>query len=48
MVRYVIDNGITKLDEVKGFDTDGYGFSEEYTVNKNEPVFIRNNLITLL
>ena len=41
MVRYVIDNSITKLDEVKGFDMGGYGFSEEYTVNKNEPVFIR-------
>lgn len=41
MVRYVLDNDIYSLDDLKSFDTDGYGYSEEFTINKNEPVFIR-------
>jgi len=41
MVRFVLDNNVNTLDEVKGFDTDGYGFSEEFTLNENEPVFVR-------
>ncbi len=41
MVRYILDNDVNTLDEVIGFNIDGYGFSQEYTVNENEPVFIR-------
>jgi len=41
MVRYILDNKVNTLDEVKGFNTDGYGFSEEFTLTENEPVFVR-------
>ncbi|MEH6764914.1 MAG: peroxide stress protein YaaA [Aequorivita antarctica] len=41
MVRFVIDKNVTTLDELKGFDYDGYGYSEQYTEKENEPVFIR-------
>ena len=41
MVRYILDNEVNTLDDVKGFNTDGYGFSEEFTVHESEPVFVR-------
>ncbi|MDA7550092.1 peroxide stress protein YaaA [Flavobacteriaceae bacterium] len=41
MARYILDNEIETLNELKGFDIDGYGFSAEYTLNENEPVFVR-------
>lgn len=41
MVRYIIDKDIKTLKGIKGFDYDGYSYSEEYTENENEPVFIR-------
>lgn len=41
MVRYVIDKYITTLEGVKGFDYDGYAYSEAHTENELEPVFIR-------
>ena len=41
MVRYILDHNITTLEELKGFDLDAYGFSEEHTLSENEPVFIR-------
>ncbi|RFN59899.1 peroxide stress protein YaaA [Marixanthomonas ophiurae] len=41
MVRYIIDKNIKTLKGIKGFDYDGYSYSEEYTENENEPVFIR-------
>lgn len=41
MTRYILDRNVTNLDGVKGFDYDGYGFSEEYTKKEDEPVFIR-------
>ncbi|MBV1924713.1 MAG: peroxide stress protein YaaA [Flavobacteriaceae bacterium] len=41
MVRYIIDNNVETIEQLKGFNTDGYGFSEEFTVNENEPVFVR-------
>ncbi|APG61300.1 peroxide stress protein YaaA [Christiangramia salexigens] len=41
MVRYILDNDCRNLDDVKGFDVDGYRFSEEHTVKENEPTFIR-------
>jgi len=28
MVRYIIDNDVTTIDALKGFDIDGYGFAE--------------------
>jgi cytoplasmic iron level regulating protein YaaA (DUF328/UPF0246 family) len=41
MVRYIIDHDINTLEGVKGFDYDGYRFSEEHTSKKGELVFIR-------
>ncbi|PKA99358.1 hypothetical protein B0O79_3064 [Flavobacteriaceae bacterium MAR_2009_75] len=41
MVRYIIETDASSLDDIKGFDYDGYRFSEEYTLNENEPVFVR-------
>lgn len=41
MTRFAIDNNIKTLDELKAFDYDDYGYSEEYTEKENEPVFIR-------
>ena len=41
MVRYIIDSNVNTLDEIRGFDIDGYAFSEEHTIKENEPVFIR-------
>ncbi len=41
MVRYIIDKDCRTLEDVKGFDYDGYRFSEEHTKKENEPAFIR-------
>ncbi|MBZ9778334.1 peroxide stress protein YaaA [Psychroflexus sp. CAK8W] len=41
MVRYILDQNIDSLEDIKGFDYDDYRFSEEHTTNANEPVFIR-------
>jgi cytoplasmic iron level regulating protein YaaA (DUF328/UPF0246 family) len=41
MVRFIIDNNCKTLEDIKGFNYEGYGFSEEFTSNTNEPVFIR-------
>jgi len=41
MARYLIDSNANTLDEVKGFATDDYRYSEEFTINENEPVFVR-------
>ena len=41
MSRFAIDNNVKTLDELKAFDYDGYGYSEEYTEKESEPVFIR-------
>lgn len=40
MVRYIIENNINSLEELKGFNTDGYGYSEELS-SENELVFTR-------
>lgn len=40
MVRYIVDNDITTLEGLKGFDTDGYGVSEEMST-ETELVFTR-------
>lgn len=41
MARYVINNDIKTLSGLKGFDCDGYGYSEQHTEKEHEPVFIR-------
>lgn len=41
MARYLIENNIKTLDGIKGFDYDGYAYSEQYTEKEHEPVFIR-------
>ncbi|WP_299007733.1 peroxide stress protein YaaA [uncultured Tenacibaculum sp.] len=40
MVRYIIDNNVETLEELKGFDIEGYGFSEEMST-ETELVFTR-------
>lgn len=40
MVRYIIDNNIETLEELKGFDVEGYGFSQEMST-ETELVFTR-------
>jgi len=41
MVRYIVDTDVKTLEDLKGFDYDEYTYSDEYTLNENEPVFIR-------
>jgi len=41
MARYCIDKNCSSLEDIKGFDYDGYRFSEQDTENENEPVFTR-------
>lgn len=41
MVRYIIDSDAKSLDDIRGFNLDGYQFSKEHTLKENEPVFIR-------
>lgn len=40
MVRYIIKNNIETLESLKGFDVDGYGFSQEMST-ETELVFTR-------
>ncbi|UNY98968.1 peroxide stress protein YaaA [Zhouia spongiae] len=40
MTRYIVDHNVNTIDEVKGFNYEGYGFSEEMSTDK-ELVFIR-------
>ena len=40
MVRYIIENNVKTLEDLKAFDVEGYGFSEELS-NGNELVFTR-------
>jgi cytoplasmic iron level regulating protein YaaA (DUF328/UPF0246 family) len=41
MVRYIIDSGAKTIEDLKAFDYDGYRYSEEESVKKNEMVFTR-------
>lgn len=41
MVRYIVNNNVQTLAELRGFNLGDYAYSEEYTQNENEPVFIR-------
>ena len=40
MARYIVDNRVTDVEQVKGFDRDGYGFSESLST-ENEWVYVR-------
>ncbi|WP_435262242.1 peroxide stress protein YaaA [Tenacibaculum sp. nBUS_03] len=40
MVRYIIENDIETIEQLKGFNVDGYGFSEEMSTN-SDLVFTR-------
>jgi len=42
MVRYIIDTNAKTVEDLKGFNYEGYSFSEEYSnLDKNELVFVR-------
>jgi len=41
MVRYIIDTGAVSIEDLKGFNYGGYGFSEEHTTKPGELVFVR-------
>ena len=42
MVRYIMDHNVNSLEDLKGFNYEDYGFSEEHSdLSKNELVFIR-------
>ncbi|WP_394192261.1 peroxide stress protein YaaA [Pseudoalteromonas atlantica] len=41
MARYIIENKVTQLSQLKEFTVDGYYFSEEATQKELEPVFLR-------
>lgn len=41
MVRYIIDNNVETLEDLKGFDYDDYLYSKEHTLTETEPVFVR-------
>ena len=40
MTRYILDNNAQSVDDLKGFNTNGYGFSEQMS-SSNELVFTR-------
>ncbi len=41
MVRYIVDKEVETIEELKGFDYDGYKFSENESSNETELVFTR-------
>ncbi|MCM4169676.1 Peroxide stress resistance protein YaaA [Arenibacter antarcticus] len=41
MVRYLLESNAKTLEDVKGFDQEGYLYSMEHTLKENQPVFIR-------
>jgi len=41
MVRYIVDHECETLEDIKGFDLDGYRYSEEHTAQDDQPTFIR-------
>lgn len=41
MARFIIDKEVNSIEGIKGFDYDGYRFSESESKKKNELVFIR-------
>jgi hypothetical protein len=41
MVRYIIDKDVDSLEGLKGFDYDGYRYSENDSPKENELIFVR-------
>ncbi|MEP5429207.1 MAG: peroxide stress protein YaaA, partial [Flavobacteriaceae bacterium] len=41
MVRYIIDTDASTIEDIKGFDSDGYVFSAAHTLRADQPVFVR-------
>jgi cytoplasmic iron level regulating protein YaaA (DUF328/UPF0246 family) len=41
MVKYIIENDINSIEGIKGFDYDGYRYSEKESTKKNELLFTR-------
>lgn len=41
MVRYIVDKEVSSVEELKGFDYDGYKFSQTESSNNSELVFTR-------
>ena len=41
MVRYILDQECNTQADLLGFNTDGYQYSQEHTLNEMQPVFIR-------
>lgn len=41
MVRYILDKNATDMEHILNFDYMNYRYSEKYTENENEPVFVR-------
>ncbi|MEJ1223785.1 peroxide stress protein YaaA [Sediminicola sp. 1XM1-17] len=41
MVRFIVDNNAETLEDIKAFNVDGYAYSEQFTENVQEPVFVR-------
>jgi hypothetical protein len=41
MVRYILDQNIETLDQLLGFDYEGYSYSASDTTDLNQPVFVR-------
>lgn len=41
MVRYIVDTNAQRLEDIKGFDIDGYQYSEQFTQKDDQPVFVR-------
>lgn len=41
MVRYIVDSGAHTLDDLLGFDRDGYSYSRAHTLKPHQPVFVR-------
>ena len=41
MVRYIVDNNVTKYDDLLGFNLGNYSFNASETADPNNPVFTR-------
>ena len=41
MTRFLIDNDIKSSSDIENFNSSGYMFSKDETVNPLEPVFVR-------
>jgi cytoplasmic iron level regulating protein YaaA (DUF328/UPF0246 family) len=41
MVRHIVDHNAQSLDEIRGFNYEGYEYSKEHTLKESQPVFVR-------